>query len=98
MTNPTHPEEGPAVRNTLHTNLSDRRLQRRRRQRVLTLFVSGVTDGSGLFTFDVPSTAPEGLDAIRYRVTVTNGSDQAVVDVRDAPARGQSRERVTVRI
>jgi hypothetical protein len=59
---------------------------------------SGVTDGAGLFVFDVPSTAAEGVDALRYRVTVTNGTDQAVVDVRDAPARGRTRERMTVRI
>lgn len=59
---------------------------------------NGVTDVNGVYAYDVSSNAAIGVDAIRYRVTVTNGSDVVVMNVRAAPARGQSRERVTVRI
>ena len=57
-----------------------------------------VTDALGLATIDVPSTVPVGTNAFRYQVTVTNGADVRVMQVRDAPARGQSIERVFVRI
>jgi len=57
-----------------------------------------VTDALGLAVIDVPSTVPVGENAFRYQVTVTNGTDVRVMQVRDAPARGQSIERVYVRI
>src|SRR6185503_12278137 len=57
-----------------------------------------VTDALGLAIIDVPSSVPVGQDAFRYQVTVTNGTDVRVMPVRDAPARGQSIERVYVRI
>ena len=59
---------------------------------------TATTDALGLATFDVSSTVPVGTDAFRYRVTVTNGTSTLVMPVRDAPARGQSIERVFVRI
>jgi hypothetical protein len=59
---------------------------------------SAITDALGLATFDVASSVPVGVNAFRYRVTVTSGTNTQVMPVRDAPARGQSIERVYVRI
>ena len=57
-----------------------------------------VTDALGLAIIDVPSSVPVGEDAFRYQVTVTNGTDVHVMPVRGAAARGQSIERVYIRI
>ena len=59
---------------------------------------STTSDGGGLATFDVASTAAVGVESVRYQVTVTSGSNTVVMPVRAAPARGQSRERIFVRI
>jgi hypothetical protein len=45
----------------------------------------------------IASTTAQGTESIPYRVTVTNGPDQAIVSVH-AGARGQGRERVVVRL
>jgi len=52
----------------------------------------------GIATFDVASTVPKGKEAFRYRVTVTDTTNTHVMVVRVAPARGQSIERVFIRI
>ena len=50
------------------------------------------------YALDASSAAAAGVEAIPYRITVTNGSDTQVISVPSFPARGQSRERVVVRI
>jgi hypothetical protein len=57
-----------------------------------------LTDTAGVATIDIPSSVPVGENAFRYQVTVTNGADVRVMQVRDAPARGQSIEHVLMRI
>ena len=59
---------------------------------------SGTTNAAGTVTFNVASTVPRGVNAFAYQVTVTNGDETVVLPVRDAPARGQSIEKITVRI
>ena len=59
---------------------------------------TATTNVLGIATFDVASTVPVGKDAFRYQVTVTDTTNTHVMVVRVAPARGQSIERVFVRI
>jgi len=58
---------------------------------------TATTDVLGFASFVVPSTVPVGEDAFRYRVTVTDTTNTQVLVVREAPARGQSLERVFIR-
>ncbi|MEP7027566.1 MAG: hypothetical protein ABI960_03125 [Candidatus Eisenbacteria bacterium] len=59
---------------------------------------SGVSDANGLFALDTPSSGAAGAATLPYRVTVTNGPDTRVISMPAFPARGQSRERVLVRL
>lgn len=63
-----------------------------------TLLGSGLSDGNGFYGQDVSSGAAVGVAALPYRVTVTYGPDTRVMSVPGFPARGQSRERVVVRL
>lgn len=62
------------------------------------LLGSGPTDANGLYVLDTPSSGAAGVPTLPYRVTVTNGSTTRVISVPSFPARGQSRERVVVRL
>ena len=59
---------------------------------------SGVSDANGLFALDTPSSGAAGAATLPYRVTVTSGPDSRVISMPAFPARGQSRERIVVRL
>jgi hypothetical protein len=59
---------------------------------------TGVTDATGAYVLQTPSSGIAQLPTIPYRVTVTDGVTTRVISVPAFPARTQLRERVVVRL